>query len=162
MGDDARRKGATSISMILSMPAGTDPERLREAALDFAREEFANRSWVASLHVDRDHPHVHLTFARRDHDGRRFHPSRDDLFAIGSGLRRSCEIEVLRRTPLLRERGASTRSMSRSRRRKCGRRAGSARGQKPCRTRAELPRPRHSRSGERCPCQSAGDGVDGL
>ena len=46
----------------------------------FAREEFANRSWVASLHVDRDHPHVHLTFARRDHDGRRFHPDRDDLF----------------------------------------------------------------------------------
>lgn len=80
MGDDARRKGATSVSMILSMPAGTDPERLREAALDFAREEFANRSWVASLHVDRDHPHVHVTFARRDHDGRRFHPSRDDLF----------------------------------------------------------------------------------
>lgn len=80
MGDDARRKGATSISMILSMPAGTDPERLKEAALDFAREEFANRSWVASLHVDRDHPHVHVTFARRDHDGRRFHPSRDDLF----------------------------------------------------------------------------------
>lgn len=80
MGGDARRKGATSISMILSMPSGTDPEKLREAALDFAREEFANRSWVASLHVDRDHPHVHLTFARRDHDGRRFHPDRDDLF----------------------------------------------------------------------------------
>ncbi|MGR6330963.1 relaxase/mobilization nuclease domain-containing protein [Sphingomonas sp. XXL09] len=80
MGDDARRKGATSISMILSMPSGTDPERLKAAALDFAREEFANRSWVAALHVDRDHPHVHLTFARRDHDGRRFHPNRDDLF----------------------------------------------------------------------------------
>lgn len=80
MGDDARRKGATSISMILSMPTGTDPERLKDAALDFARQEFANRSWVASLHVDRDHPHVHVTFARRDHDGRRFHPDRDDLF----------------------------------------------------------------------------------
>ncbi len=80
MGGGARRKGATSISMILSMPTGTDPERLQAAALDFAREEFANRSWVASLHVDRDHPHVHLTVARRDHDGRRFHPDRDDLF----------------------------------------------------------------------------------
>lgn len=80
MGGDARRKGATSISMILSMPAGTDPELLRDAALDFAREEFANRSWVAALHVDRDHPHVHLTIARRDHDGRRFHPNRDDFF----------------------------------------------------------------------------------
>lgn len=80
MDGDARRKGATSISMILSMPTGTDPERLKRAALDFAREEFANRSWVASLHTDRDHPHVHLTIARRDHDGRRFHPNRDDLF----------------------------------------------------------------------------------
>ena len=80
MGGGARRAGATSISMILSVPTGTDPERLQEAALAFAREEFANRSWVASLHVDRDHPHVHLTFARRDLDGRRFHPDRDDLF----------------------------------------------------------------------------------
>jgi len=80
MDGDARRKGATSLSMILSMPTGTDPERLKGAALDFARQEFANRSWVAGLHVDRDHPHVHLTIARRDHDGRRFHPSRDDLF----------------------------------------------------------------------------------
>jgi hypothetical protein len=80
MGGDGRRKGATSISMILSMPAGTDPERLQDAALDFARTEFANRSWVASLHVDRAHPHVHLTIARRDLDGRRFNPDRDDLF----------------------------------------------------------------------------------
>ncbi|USU03367.1 relaxase/mobilization nuclease domain-containing protein (plasmid) [Sphingomonadaceae bacterium OTU29LAMAA1] len=80
MDGDARRKGATSISMILSMPTGTDPERLKAAALDFAREEFANRSWVAGLHVDRDHPHVHITIARRDLDGRRFHPDRDDLF----------------------------------------------------------------------------------
>jgi len=80
MGSDDRRKGATSISMILSMPAGTDPHGLRDAALDFAREEFANRSWVAALHQDRDHPHVHLTIARRDHDGRRFHPTRDDFY----------------------------------------------------------------------------------
>jgi hypothetical protein len=80
MDGDARRKGATSLSMILSMPTGTDPERLKAAALDFAKQEFANRSWVAGLHIDRDHPHVHLTIARRDHDGRRFHPDRDDLF----------------------------------------------------------------------------------
>lgn len=80
MDGDARRKGATSISMILSMPTGTDPEKLKAAAVDFARQEFANRSWVAGLHIDRDHPHVHITIARRDLDGRRFHPDRDDLF----------------------------------------------------------------------------------
>ncbi|MEI5688862.1 relaxase/mobilization nuclease domain-containing protein [Sphingomonas kyungheensis] len=77
--DEARRKGATSLSMILSMPAHTDPQGVKEAALAFAREEFANRSWVAALHVDRDHPHVHLTVARRDYDGRRFNPDSDDL-----------------------------------------------------------------------------------
>lgn len=80
MEGDARRKGATSLSMILSMPSGTDPEKVQAAALDFAKDEFANRMWVASLHVDRDHPHVHLTIARRDDNGRRFHPNRDDLF----------------------------------------------------------------------------------
>jgi hypothetical protein len=80
VGGEDRRKGATSISMVLSMPAKTDPEALKASALDFAREEFANRGWVAALHLDRDHPHVHLTIARRDQDGRRFHPNRDDLF----------------------------------------------------------------------------------
>jgi hypothetical protein len=80
VGGEDRRKGATSISMVLSMPAKTDPEALKASALDFAREEFSNRAWVAALHLDRDHPHVHLTIARRDQDGRRFHPNRDDLF----------------------------------------------------------------------------------
>jgi hypothetical protein len=79
-GDNSRRSGSTSISMILSMPVGVDSFALRDAALAFANEEMANRSWVAALHQDRDHPHVHLTIARRDHDGRRFHPDRDDLF----------------------------------------------------------------------------------
>ena len=37
MDGDARQKGATSISMILAMPTGTDPERLKTADLDFAK-----------------------------------------------------------------------------------------------------------------------------
>lgn len=80
IGDDARRKGSTSISMILSMPAGTDPDKVREAAIAFAGEAMENRRWILALHNDRDHPHVHLTIARRDRDGQRFHPNRDDLF----------------------------------------------------------------------------------
>ena len=43
MGDDSRRRGATSVSIILSMPTGSDPEKVQAAALDFARTEFANR-----------------------------------------------------------------------------------------------------------------------
>lgn len=78
--DDARRKGATSLSIILSMPEGTDPDRLHAAARAFAEDEMEGRRWVMGLHTDRDHPHVHLTVARRDLDGRRFHPGKEDLF----------------------------------------------------------------------------------
>lgn len=78
--DDARRKGATSLSFILSMPEGTDPDRLHAAARAFAEDEMEGRRWVMGLHTDRHHPHVHLTVARRDLDGRRFHPDKEDLF----------------------------------------------------------------------------------
>lgn len=75
-----RRKGSTSLSLVLSMPAGTDPEALKAAALDFARDEMGDRRWTAALHDDCDHVHVHLTLARRNDEGRRFNPNRDDLF----------------------------------------------------------------------------------
>jgi Relaxase/Mobilisation nuclease domain len=78
--DDTRRKGATSLSFILSMPEGTEPDRLQAAARAFAEDEMEGRRWVMGLHTDRDHPHVHLTVARRDLDGRRFHPGKEDLF----------------------------------------------------------------------------------
>lgn len=78
--DDTRRKGATSLSFILSMPEGTDPGRLHAAARSFAEDEMDGRRWVMGVHTDRDHPHVHLTVARRDLDGRRFHPGKEDLF----------------------------------------------------------------------------------
>ncbi|NMN07537.1 MULTISPECIES: relaxase/mobilization nuclease domain-containing protein [unclassified Novosphingobium] len=79
LADSSRRQGATSISMIFSMPVGTDAHKLRDAVEQFAVEEMANRRWVLALHQDKDHPHVHLTVARRDLDGRRFHPDRQEL-----------------------------------------------------------------------------------
>jgi hypothetical protein len=122
VGGEDRRKGATSISMVLSMPAKTDPEALKASALDFAREEFSNRAWVAALHLDRDHPHVHLTIARRDQDGRRFHPNRDDLFRYRQRFAQKLRIGVSRRMRPRLARAGSTRSMSRLRQRKCARR----------------------------------------
>jgi hypothetical protein len=80
MADRARRKGATSLSLVLSMPAGTDPSAVYAAARDFAETEMNERRWVMALHNDTGSPHVHLTVARRDLDGRRFHPGKEDLF----------------------------------------------------------------------------------
>ena len=79
-GDDVRRKGSTSLSFILSMPPGTDPEKMKSAAVEFAKTEMVGRQWVMGLHTDQAHPHVHLTVARRDIDGKRFHPGKEDLF----------------------------------------------------------------------------------
>lgn len=77
--DEARRKGATAIAMVFSMPPGTDPEAVRDAVRDFAENDMANRRWVMALHTDEAHPHVHLVIAGRDNDGRRFNPNREFL-----------------------------------------------------------------------------------
>lgn len=77
--DEARRKGATAIAMVFSMPPGTDPEKVRQAVREFAESDMANRRWVMALHTDEDHPHVHLIIAGRDNDGRRFNPNREFL-----------------------------------------------------------------------------------
>lgn len=78
--DRVRRQGSTSLSFVLSMPPGTDPEKMKSAAAEFAKTEMAGRRWVMGLHTDQAHPHVHLTVARRDIDGKRFHPGKEDLF----------------------------------------------------------------------------------
>jgi|TARA_R110000803_G_scaffold20907_6_gene53258 hypothetical protein len=71
-----RRKGATALAMVYSMPPGTDPEKVREAVINLAEEDFADRRWVAALHTDEAHPHVHVVIAMRDNAGRRFNPDR--------------------------------------------------------------------------------------
>jgi hypothetical protein len=47
--------------LVLSMPAGTPPARLMDAARVFAREQFAlQHRYAMVLHTHQDHPHVHL------------------------------------------------------------------------------------------------------
>jgi hypothetical protein len=79
LSDDARRKGATAIAMVFSMPPGTDPDKVRDAVIALAETDMANRRWVLALHTDEAHPHVHLIIAGRDNDGRRFNPNRQFL-----------------------------------------------------------------------------------
>ena len=74
-----RREPLTSISMILSMPPGSDPEIVRHAARAFARTELEQFPWAMALHTDTDHPHVHLTVAARGEDDARFDPRKADL-----------------------------------------------------------------------------------
>jgi hypothetical protein len=79
--DDTQRKNAvTSISMVLSMPADTDPDKVLSAVRAFARLELQDRhKYVLALHRDTDHPHVHVTVAAAGADGVRFNPRKADL-----------------------------------------------------------------------------------
>jgi relaxase-like protein len=46
--------------LVLSMPAGTSPDRLLTAVRNFVRDEFAGHRYALGLHIDEPHPHVHV------------------------------------------------------------------------------------------------------
>jgi len=61
-----------SVSIILSMPPSSPPDRVQEAARTWARETFADRhDWLMARHDDKDHPHVHVTVRSVGSDGKR-------------------------------------------------------------------------------------------
>ena len=81
---DPRRRATTpfSLSVMLSMPAGTDPVKVRDAARAFAREVFADRfDYAFALHTDAGHPHVHIAVRALGDHGERLNPKKADLEA---------------------------------------------------------------------------------
>ncbi|MBR5940166.1 MAG: relaxase/mobilization nuclease domain-containing protein [Neisseriaceae bacterium] len=69
-----------ALNIVLSMPPGTNPEKLKNAARAFAQEEFENHHWVMVQHLDTDHPHCHLNVLIEDDYGRRINPRKNDLY----------------------------------------------------------------------------------
>lgn len=79
---EQRRNGSLSLSVVLSMPPGTDPLAMRDAARAFAKRTFADKwEYVFALHEDAKHPHVHLTVRTLADDGERLNPRKADLEA---------------------------------------------------------------------------------
>ena len=81
---DPRRRANSPFSfrVILSMPAGTDALRLRDAARAFATAMFEDRfDYVFVLHTDVPHPHIHLTIKAQGDHGERLDPRHADLAA---------------------------------------------------------------------------------
>ncbi len=74
--DQGKRRKNTreTTNIVLSMPAGTDPIDVKNAARGFAKSQFGqNYQYVMALHTDTDSPHVHLTVKNLGFDGRRLH-----------------------------------------------------------------------------------------
>lgn len=69
------------LSVVLSMPKGTDKDALYRASVNFAKELFSdNHEYVLALHTDTDTPHVHLAVTMMGQNGIRLNPRKNDLF----------------------------------------------------------------------------------
>lgn len=80
-GGKRRSNGKTrdTTNIVLSMPAGTEAQAVKESARDFAKKTFSkNHQYVFALHTDADHPHVHLTVKNLGYDGKRLHIKKGD------------------------------------------------------------------------------------
>lgn len=82
---DSRYASPDARRLILSMPRGTDPDIVLQAARASARQLFEdNFDYVYALHTDEGkgkspNPHVHLTIRAQGHDGTRLAFGPDDL-----------------------------------------------------------------------------------
>jgi len=75
-----RKDSAVSLSIVLSMPPGTDPFRMHDASRAFADQMFGDsHPYVFAFHSDERHPHVHLTVRTLGHDGHKLNPRKADL-----------------------------------------------------------------------------------
>jgi hypothetical protein len=88
LADQWRRGGARipersdrreAFNIMLSMPTGTDPEIVRNAARAFAKSELVNHRYVMVLHTHQANPHVHLAVRAEGRDGWRLNPRKQDL-----------------------------------------------------------------------------------
>jgi hypothetical protein len=77
IGEVSHRREAFNI--MLSMPAGTRPEFVRQAAREFAKVELRGHRWVMVLHDHQANPHVHLSVRGESMTGERLNPRKADL-----------------------------------------------------------------------------------
>ncbi len=76
-----RGTSVSAVAMVFSMPAGTNPDKVREAVRETAERLIGdNHDYLLALHTDTPRPHVHLTVQAEGMDRKRFDPRREDLF----------------------------------------------------------------------------------
>jgi type IV secretion system T-DNA border endonuclease VirD2 len=69
------RPTVSSVGLVFSMPAGTDPDKVLGAVRALAHAELSdNHDYVLALHTDTPRPHVHLTVQGEGLDRTRFNP----------------------------------------------------------------------------------------
>ena len=68
-----------AFNIVLSMPANTDRDAVKNAARAFAQQAFEGHEWFMAEHRDEAHPHVHFCVKASDNLGHRLNPRKADL-----------------------------------------------------------------------------------
>jgi len=68
-----------AFNIMLSMPQGTDPRIVQQAAREFAQVELKDHAYVMVLHDHQANPHVHLAVRAESRFGARLNPRKADL-----------------------------------------------------------------------------------
>lgn len=106
-----------AFNIILSMPAGTPPDKVREAASEFLKEEFGDRHrYCFVLHTDTDKPHVHAcVLAAPLTKGKRLNPRKANLQRWREGFAEQLRhIGIDANATPRKTRGATSKSISQS------------------------------------------------
>ena len=75
----SRANSRDTMSLVISLPAGTDKKAATAAAREFFAEVFAeNHEYAFAAHDDTDNFHIHLVGKARGRDGKPMRPSRRD------------------------------------------------------------------------------------
>lgn len=69
------------MKMVVSSPEGTDPEKVRIAAREFAKDAFSEQGYryLMALHTNTNNPHAHLVIKMKNEKGERLTTSKQDL-----------------------------------------------------------------------------------
>ena len=79
VGRSGRKLPVSALHIVLSMPKGTNPQSVLDAARGFAYEELSNHRYILALHQDKGHPHVHVVVNNVGYDLKPLSRNRDDL-----------------------------------------------------------------------------------
>lgn len=136
---DPRRRTTSpmSVALILSMPAGTNALRLRDAVGAFAAAAFRDRfDYLFVLHTDAGHPHVHLTLRALGDGGERLNPKKADLEGWRQGFAAALRDHGIEAEATPRRARGVTRKAERGPVRRMRERAEAGRGEQPAVRRA--------------------------
>ncbi|WP_369608203.1 hypothetical protein ABV523_17935 [Snodgrassella alvi] len=90
-------KRREALNIVLSMPTGTPPQAVKDAAREICRRTVSQgQQCESALHTDNERPdepthqHVHLCVLIRDESGQRLNPRKNDLFEWRQRLLKRC------------------------------------------------------------------------